>query len=393
MNKTILLLGGLLLVQGGIATGLYVNQQGTYKFEASEPLVAFDQSAMTEVTISDADDNTITLARKDDTWSLPALEGFPANQNKANRLLSSIAGFKRGVLVSDQRASAERFGVGDNGFERKISLTTSDGPKSILFGESPSFKYIYARNADDASVYTVTFSAIDAPVELAAWADNKAFEISQDTITQVKINDVVLRKSDDGFSIVGISSAETPKDEAISALVKAASTLSFDTVQVEAPEDVDFAQPIAVLAVDNNAGTNLVVKFAPEATQETKPKPTPEPNSEPGDGSDDTSPDEPASDAMPNAYWFTAEGRTGFFRIGRYRVADLIDAKRSNLVEIKAKEEPEPSIEDLDAKPQDDTVEAKPEEAAADIDIPEDASRDKASRDEPLLDKARTNGQ
>ncbi len=94
MRRTLVILSGLLVLQGIIALGLSGPDYGA--FEASEPLVVFDAEAVEEVAIDEGGGEPVVLRRHEDGWRLPALYDFPASEEKVSGLLERLNSLRKG---------------------------------------------------------------------------------------------------------------------------------------------------------------------------------------------------------------------------------------------------------------------------------------------------------
>ncbi|MEO0398069.1 MAG: DUF4340 domain-containing protein [Pseudomonadota bacterium] len=305
MNRTGVILSGLLAAQIALALAFFANGRGDYSFSASEPLIAFSSDAVTAMSIVDNDEETVRLSRKGEQWTLTDFGDFPADSDKAESLLRRLSNFKRAAPVSDRRVSASRYGVADDAFERRIDIETEAGAKTLYLGESPSFKYIYARNGADDAVHTVLFSAFDAPTEASAWVNREAFHVAAEDLQEIRIKTITLTQQDGAFVLADLAAGEMVDAEAVNDIAEAARTLSFDEIANEAPAEVDFTTPDLTLSLKRGEGGASVYRLA----------------AEPVDGA------EPVS-----AYWLQADNFDPVFRVAKYQISSLIDADRDALV-------------------------------------------------------------
>ena len=311
MNRILSVLAGLLVLQTSIAGALMLTGRDNGAFNATEPLLAFDSQDVQSITIASGDEVS-TIEKSDGAWRLPVFDGFTADASKVGRLLQDITDLKRGWPVASNRASAERFGVDEEAFERRIELTLAGDKRATLyFGDSPSFKRIYARNGDDGNVYNVEFSTFDSPTAAGDWADREALHIAERDVTEIKVGDLSLVKADDGFTLPDLNDDEQIRAGELRNLVRAALEISFDDILVgENAPSVDDAPKIEV-AVSRNDGVQSTFTFYPEG----------------GD-----------ADAVTD-YFIKASDYAQLFRVAKFRIDKLIDADRKNLVEVKTNED------------------------------------------------------
>ena len=104
MPRAPIILSAVLALQVIGAIALAVTRSDHGAFEASEPLVAFDADAVTEIAIDQSGGDSVVIHRAEDGWTLPGLYDFPADGAKVKKLLESLHGLKKGLPVADRKS-------------------------------------------------------------------------------------------------------------------------------------------------------------------------------------------------------------------------------------------------------------------------------------------------
>ena len=168
MNTRIGLLGGLLAVQALIVAGLLV-AGGTGTGEATPRLLPFEPAQAVRLDIV-ADDDEVALLRDDDGWELDG--GLPADDGKVGEVLEKLASASAAWPVATSAATAERFEVTEDNFQRRLTVSDADGEAATLFlGSSPGYRRVHARAEGADEVYSIDFSNYEAPADAGQWLD------------------------------------------------------------------------------------------------------------------------------------------------------------------------------------------------------------------------------
>ncbi|XUM19574.1 DUF4340 domain-containing protein [Bradyrhizobium oligotrophicum S58] len=227
-----ILLTALLGGQLALALTFAVNRSDHAAFDAKEPLVAFAPAKVDQVAIDDDAGHTVTLARKDGKWVIPALADFPADTTKVNGLLDRIAGLKKGWPIAKTDAAAERFKVTEKVHERRVVLT-SGGSRvgELLVGTSPAYRQVHVRAGDASPVYAVELATYDIGAEPGAWMQHDMLDTPRDKIASVNVGDVTIEGKDGKFTLAALGQDEKPRPDKIDALISAMAHPLFDGVR------------------------------------------------------------------------------------------------------------------------------------------------------------------
>ena len=217
MNKHIMWLGIALLVQAVvIAFGWFnVNDES-----ASGGLsIGLSAAAVDELQLSDGTAQ-VRLVREGSGWQLSG-DGVdaPADADKVESLLQKLTGLSASWPVASTSASAERFEVAAENFQRRVRLQ-GDGETllELYLGTSPGFQRVHARQSGSAEIYSVGLSNHELGLDVDDWLARDVLA-SPETPSRIVLQRVAgaeeqqqsttLRSTDDGWLI-----NDAPADQA-----------------------------------------------------------------------------------------------------------------------------------------------------------------------------------
>ncbi len=188
MKKTISLLGALLVAQLLLAFGLSFTGPRLSARSADQPLFSLGGSDVDRITIEGPDKAKVVLAKVGGAWQLPGEGNFPADKARANALVKTLEGLKEGMPVATTAQALARFKVGDDRFDRRITLAGAGKTLATLyFGTSPSMREIHARRSGQADVYSVAFATYQAPAKAANWEDKAILQLPKKDIEAIDV--------------------------------------------------------------------------------------------------------------------------------------------------------------------------------------------------------------
>lgn len=215
MNRTIRLLALLLGAQLLLALGLYFMEPDLAADAAQTPLLTFDRERVDQVLIEGTDQAAVTLARRDGSWTLPDLGGFPADGTRVAQLLARLAELQGGLPVATSIAAQPRFRVDDADFERRVTLSAGEEELAKLYlGSSPGMGQIHARADDSNRIQAVELAAFDIPVQTDDWIDRMLVQIPREEIAAIAIGDLRLERVPPAQTAADAAPAETPRPAA-----------------------------------------------------------------------------------------------------------------------------------------------------------------------------------
>lgn len=277
MTRTIRLLALLLGAQLLLAVGLHFTGPDLAAGTAQTPLLTFDRERVDRVLVEGTDQARVTLAKRDGTWTLPELEGFPADATRVAQLLARLAELQGGLPVATSTAAQPRFRVDDADFERRVTLFAGDDKLATLYlGSSPGMGQIHARADGSDRIQVVELAAFDIPAQIDDWIDRMLVQIPREEIAAIAIGDLRLERAPQAaaaaegaapaeqqpeaprWQATGLNADEQLDPAAADALADKFAELSIGAVLGrDAKPEYGLAKPVLTLAVTRRGGDSL----------------------------------------------------------------------------------------------------------------------------------------
>ncbi len=316
MNKLNRVLAGLLVVQLVVAAVvLWPRPAASGESASLLPIVKADE--VVELTITDANDRAITLARKDGSWVLPEAGDYPAEQERVTTLLTKIESLKADRVVTQTSASHKRLGVAEDGFERRIDLEMADGSRQRLYvGNSPTWQAAHVRADGQDEVYlTSELAAQDAGTEAAAWVDTVYLSILREQIVRITIENaqgtLELTKEGETWNLEGLAPGETLDETKVNSLLDRVTSISLlEPLGKDQVAAYGLDQPLAVVTVDTDDGQSHILRVG-------------------------------AQDPEDNSYVLASSDSEYYVRVREFVVQNLVEYGRQDLIAPPPTEVPE----------------------------------------------------
>lgn len=245
----VLALLGLLLLQLLLAALLAgTGGQRLAPAATGQALLPVAADALTAIELT-AGAETLTLTRTDAGWVLPDLGDFPASATRIDQLLADLADLKRPLPVATTAAAHRRFKVTDDAPERVLTLRDQQGQSAtLLLGDSPGFRRLFARLAGADAVYDIRLGLTDLTTRADDWIDRGLLRLDRNRIERVAGPGWTLVKGGDGWTLEG--SADRPDPAAVDAVLNALAALGYSGVfGTEAPAGAVLDPPALSLTV------------------------------------------------------------------------------------------------------------------------------------------------
>lgn len=257
MSRGLISLLLILAIQCGLVFTVYWPDTDSEPPQA-EPMTPFSQGEVTEVVVGDEFDNETTLLKIGERWYLPELEDLPADTAMVDRLLNAITASPETWPVADSVAARQRFRVASYHYRRRIRLLDNNAALGTFFlGASPGFRKVYARNETQNAIYSILFSAHDAPGNSGAWLDRRLLQIR--TPVSITADSYSLRRQGDSW-LSGLG--KEPDGRELEALLTALRSLEIDGLANEdAQRDLAETEADLVLNVEGLAGNVTLELF------------------------------------------------------------------------------------------------------------------------------------
>ncbi|WP_296701344.1 DUF4340 domain-containing protein [Thiocapsa sp. UBA6158] len=222
-------LAGLLVLQILLALGLHLGGGRTLVPSAADtPLLGMTPDQVQSLRIENGDGtDSVTLARRGDTWSVSDLADLPVQNAKVEQFIGELAALKRPLPIATSTAAQERFKVADDAFERRMTLEGETGPiAGLLIGDSPGFKRVFARIPGETGVYELRLALSDVSARRDDWIDVGLLRLEGEQINRVATRDWILSKDETG--VWTLADNDRPVDaETVSALMLRLANLGY----------------------------------------------------------------------------------------------------------------------------------------------------------------------
>jgi hypothetical protein len=312
MKKSISLLGALLVAQLLLAFGLSFTGPRLSARSADQPLFSLGGSDVDRITIEGPDKAKVVLAKGGGAWQLPDVGNFPADKARVDALVKTLEGLKEGMPVATTSQALARFKVGDDRFERRITLAGAGKTLATLyFGTSPSMREVHARRSGQGDVYSVAFATYQAPAKAANWEDNAILQVPKKDIEAIDVaglhivrvpSPVAPEAARPEWAATGLTKGEALDTEAADKLAGLIADLRIDAVLGKvAKPDYGLDHPVLALTLVKTGGQKIEYALGKEKDGKT--------------------------------YILKASTRDEYFRLPDYTASPLLDAaKRDKLL-------------------------------------------------------------
>jgi len=230
-------------------------------------LPGVEEGDIVALTIADANDRAITLARVDGNWVLPEAGDYPAEAEAVTTLVTKIVGLRADRLVTQTSASHKRLKVAEDDFERRIDVHLADGTRQRLYvGNSPSWQTAHVRADGRDEVYlSGELTAQDAGAEATAWVDTLYLSLPREQVVRVIIENaqgtLVLEKEGDAWTLDGLASDETLDEATVNGLLTRVTSVSLlEPLGKDQAAAYGLDDPLAVVTVYTDDGNSHVLR-------------------------------------------------------------------------------------------------------------------------------------
>jgi hypothetical protein len=141
------------------------------------------------LTITDAQGETLQLAKHEGTWVLPGADDYPVPADKVPPVLAKLAALQAERLVTETPGSHNRLRVADDEFERLVEFELEDGSRYRLYvGTSPSYSVTHVRAEGQDEVYLTSELALqDVGAAASTWVDRTYLDLPSDQIVALTV--------------------------------------------------------------------------------------------------------------------------------------------------------------------------------------------------------------
>lgn len=179
---------------------------------APDQLLSFAAADVDRLTVSDGAAE-LEVQRDGDNW---LVSGVAADAGKMADILGKLAAIDAPWPVATSSASAARFEVSEDEYQRHVVLyAAGERVADLYLGTSPGYQRVHARRADSDEVFSVALSNYEIGVDADNWVDKTVLAMAAaPTMVAVTLPDAgteTLQSTDEGWLYNG---AAANQDEA-----------------------------------------------------------------------------------------------------------------------------------------------------------------------------------
>ncbi|MCO4773535.1 MAG: DUF4340 domain-containing protein [Deltaproteobacteria bacterium] len=192
MNKTNMILIALLVVQGACIGIQQLSSGDEASLERGLLLQGVDADSVSKVVIedgaADAEDPMATLVKQGDAWLVSERWDHPADAEKVDELLREIVALEIADVISTTGLHSVELEVDDDDYSKKVTLTTTDGERTLFFGTSGRGSSTHARAGGTEQVVAVRdFSTWRVNARPDGWVERLALEVAPDEVARLEL--------------------------------------------------------------------------------------------------------------------------------------------------------------------------------------------------------------
>ena len=259
MDNKMPLLASLLAIQLLAIAGLTFWRDGAGAADGGS-LLPFDRTAVDVIRITD-DEQSVRLQRAAGGWQIDGDIALPADDSKIAGVLDKLVDAGAPWPVATSAASARRFEVAAESFQRHVELFEGDSLSAELYlGTSPGFRKVHARRADDSSVYAITLSNYELSGASDEWLDKDLLQPNGSIKSLSTLGWTLLRDAEI-WQLAQLAADRTTQQERAREVVEKVRSLR--VLGVADREVVDLEAAFSV-TLEDETGDHSLVFFQPE---------------------------------------------------------------------------------------------------------------------------------
>jgi hypothetical protein len=233
---------------------------------ANTPLLsAFEPAQVTRFAVADDTGREVALERTGSTWVLADTDGFPANAEKIDDTLTKIARLGRNRIVAQTVAAHRQLQVTEDGYSRRIALTTPSGTSILYLGSSAGAGATHLRlQGEDITYLTGELASWELDAQPSSWINAQYFSIAPTDVQTVTLQNpagllTFVRDEAQNWTLSDLAPNETANPSAISAFVNRATSINL--LQVLGKDllpgyGMDTPTAVLTLSTNNSTGDN-----------------------------------------------------------------------------------------------------------------------------------------
>lgn len=233
MNRRNQILTGFLVLQLVLVAIVFWPRQATTAATGQALFPGVTADLISGLSLTDAQGETVRLAKGNGGWVLPDAGDYPALAEKVTALLDKIAGLTADRLIVQTRASHKRLEVAEGDFKTRIEFDLSDGTRHRLYvGTSAGYGATHVRADDQEQVYLISgLSSSDINSKVVAWIDPVYFSVAQDKVVAFTLENAngqfeFVKDQAGAWTMTGLTAGETLNQDIVKSLLASMSSVS-----------------------------------------------------------------------------------------------------------------------------------------------------------------------
>lgn len=233
MSKAIPILGGLLVVQLGLAAFTWAGGARLGGASDTKPLVGGDLGDVTELEIigkatDDKPAKTVKLVKNGDAWVVATAADFPAKTEKVEEILKKLVEAKVREPIATNKANHGALKVSEKTFDKKVRVKVGGDDVNLVVGAGKSSS-IHARRAERDEVYLARgVSAWAISDRVTSYIETEYVKVEDPTEVSVQnpAGTINLVKDDEGnWKVTELPPDADVDDSRVSSFVSAARSI------------------------------------------------------------------------------------------------------------------------------------------------------------------------
>jgi hypothetical protein len=261
----------LLIIQ--IALAAFVLWPQPVASQPNQPLLPdFKADQVTELVISDGDENRIALAKKEGSWVLAEAGDYPVKAESVTELLNKLEAVKTNRLVTQTEASHKRLQVAEDDFNRRLEITLANGATHTLYlGSSGGVSATHVRADDQEQVYlSGDIESFDVNTTTSGWIDTIYFTLPATSTTKLTLENsngvFEFTRQDETWSMAGLAEDEVLDETIVNGLNNQATSFRMEApVGVEEQASFGLDNPQATITLETAEETYTLLIGAQDA--------------------------------------------------------------------------------------------------------------------------------
>lgn len=228
---------------------------------------------VTALTITNDQDQSVTLQKTGDTWGLADADAYPVKADTVTALLEKLTKLTDASLVAQTAVSHKQLQVADDAFVRRIEVATSGGKTYTLYlGSAPRYTATHFRAGGKTETYmTSALSTWEVNATANSWIDTSYYQIDQTTLTEVLLQNAngtfAIAKVGENWQLADLAADETASAGKTSAVVsKAASITMLRPLGKTAKPEYGLDAPLATVTLKTADATSTLLIGAKDPT-------------------------------------------------------------------------------------------------------------------------------